>query len=81
MDMQKERGESVDITGHENQENPVEYFLVILTEKRANQSHIYCTYEYVTIHLITENAEMEEVLEPVHEVAASRRTEVSDSWN
>ena len=55
--------------------------LIILTEKRANQSHIYCTYEYVTIHLITENAEMEEVLEPVHEVAASRRTEVSEGWN
>ena len=26
------------------------------------------TYEYVTIHLITDNAEMEEVLEPLLEV-------------
>ena len=38
------------------------------------------TYEYVTIHLITDNTEMEEVLEPVLEVAAGRRTDVSDSW-
>ena len=39
------------------------------------------TYEYVTIHLITDNAEMEEVLEPMLEVAAGRRTDVSDSLN
>ena len=39
------------------------------------------TYEYVTIHLITDNAEMEEVLEPMLEVAAGRRTDFSDGWN
>ena len=39
------------------------------------------TYEYVTIHLITDNAEMEEVLEPLLEVVAGRRTDVSDGWN
>ena len=39
------------------------------------------TYEYVTIHLITDNAEMEEVLEPLLEVVAGRRTEVSEGRN
>ena len=39
------------------------------------------TYEYVTIHLNTNNAEMEKVLEPVLEVAAGRRTEDSEGWN
>ena len=39
------------------------------------------TYEYVTIHLITDNAAMEEVREPMLDVAAGRGTEVSDSWN
>ena len=42
--------------------------------------HIF-TYEYVTIHLITNNAEMEEVLKPLLEVVAGRRTEVSKGWN
>ena len=39
------------------------------------------TYEYVTIHLITDNAEKEEVLEPLLEVVAGRRTDVSGSWD
>ena len=34
------------------------------------------TYEYVTIHLITDNAEMEEVLEPMLDVTAGRRTDL-----
>ena len=39
------------------------------------------TYEYVTIHLITDNAAMEEVREPMLDVAAGKWTEISNSWN
>ena len=39
--------------------NPVEYFFYNLTETRLNYEYFY---EYLTIHLITDNAEEEEVL-------------------